>query len=220
MVFTGKPGTGKTTVARILLRIYAALRLLKQNDIFVEVSRNHLVGEYLGQTAPKTTDVVNSALGGILFIDEAYSLLERKDDSYGKEAIDTLVPLIENNRQNLVVILAGYTKEMEYFMDSNPGLRSRIPKKIVFEDYTLKELVKIFKNQIKHENYKIKFKDSILERVLTIKSSQSDFGNARGIRNCVDQVISNQNVRIMDNIASLKESEYLNITDEDIQSIL
>ena len=141
MIFTGNPGTGKTTVARLLGTMMKEMGILKSGH-FVEVDRGGLVGRYVGETAPKTTDKFMSALGGILFIDEAYALAT---DSYGKEAIDTIVKLMEDHRENIIVILAGYEKEMKEFLKTNSGLKSRFPLNVDFKDYSLQELVAIGK---------------------------------------------------------------------------
>lgn len=142
MIFTGNPGTGKTTIARLVAKYLKAIGALKGGQL-VEVGRGDLVGRYTGHTAPLTNSVIESALGGVLFIDEAYSLYRGEQDSFGLEAIDTLVKGMEDHRDELVVILAGYTREMETFLTANSGLASRFPNKIEFPDYTADELLQI-----------------------------------------------------------------------------
>ena len=149
MLFLGSPGTGKTTVARLIGKIYRQLGLLPRGDCLVECTRKDLVGQYVGWTAKAVQKKVKEAMGGILFIDEAYAVCTGDKDSFGKEAVNELIAAMENNRDNLLVILAGYTREMEEFMDSNPGFRSRIRNKILFEDYSADEMVDIFKGMIK-----------------------------------------------------------------------
>ena len=152
MIFTGNPGTGKTTVARLISKYLKAAGVLAGGQL-IEVARADLVGKYVGHTAPLTTQVMNSALGGVLFIDEAYSLYRGKDDSFGLEAIDTLVKGMEDHRGELVVILAGYTKEMQAFLSANSGLQSRFPNIVEFPDYTGAELLQILKLQAKSRGY-------------------------------------------------------------------
>ena len=213
MIFAGNPGTGKTTVARLVGKIYEVLGLVADSSIFVECGRSDLVGEYLGQTAPKVDKMVRSALGGILFIDEAYSLYQ--DDSattadYGKEAINELVKEIENHRDNLIVIMAGYTQEMKNMIGkANPGLKSRFPVWLEFEDYTAAEMVQIFCFMLQEKGYRMAGEPGDLEALVEKASKEPNFGNARGVRNLVDKVISAQSLR-------LSEIGYENIHDPDM----
>ena len=217
MVFTGNPGTGKTTVARLLGEIYYHLGLLKRPDVFTECVRADLVGRYQGDTALKVKDVIRKSLGGILFIDEAYSLVMGDGDSFGIEAVNTLVSEIENNRDKLVVILAGYTKEMNEFLDTNSGLRSRLSKVIEFPDYTLDELVQIFRRDMKKRGYTLDASEEALKDLIGKEMKKKDFGNARGIRNLCDKVISRQNERINSlDLSSLSNETILTITDSDL----
>lgn len=197
-VFTGNPGTGKTTVARIVSEIYKELGILKKGHL-VETDRSGLVAEYVGQTAVKTNKIIDSALDGILFIDEAYSLVDGGNSDYGKEAIATLLKRMEDDRARLVVILAGYTGEMKRFIDSNPGLQSRFNRYIEFPDYSAEELFLIFESSTDKYEYKLTdeagsaLKDAFEKAVA---KKDKSFGNGRFVRNLFEKVIENQANRI------------------------
>lgn len=201
MVFTGNPGTGKTTVARIVAGIYKELGILSKGTI-IETDRAGLVAGYIGQTAIKVTEVVEKAKGGVLFIDEAYSLATRDvmGADFGGEAIDTLVKLMEDNRGDLVVIVAGYKEEMKTFLKSNTGLLSRFNKFIEFEDYSNEELLEILIKMA--EKSAMFFTDEAIEHLKEMLENMSekkrrDFGNARGIRNVFEKIVTNQANRII-----------------------
>ena len=196
-VFSGNPGTGKTTVARILANIFKELGILKSGHL-VETDRSGLVAEYVGQTAVKTNKIIDSALDGVLFIDEAYTLVGGQND-YGKEAIATLLKRMEDDRERLIVILAGYSKEMEEFINSNPGLRSRFNRDILFPDYTPSELFDIFQLNASKNEYVINEEaNQYLKKKLDIvvQNKQKDFGNARYIRNYFELAIEHQANRL------------------------
>lgn len=198
MIFTGNPGTGKTTIARLVGKYLKAIGALSGGQL-VEVSRADLVGRYVGHTAPLTQKVIQSALGGVLFIDEAYSLYRGEQDTFGLEAIDTLVKGMEDHRDELVVILAGYTKEMEEFLQSNSGLRSRFPNKIEFPDYTGAELLAITKLTAKGKGYKLTQEcDGPLRAFYDRKQAENaaENGNGRLARNTLEAAILNQGRRL------------------------
>ena len=199
MIFTGNPGTGKTTIARLVAKYLKAIGALKGGQL-VEVTRADLVGRYTGHTAPLTNSVIESALGGVLFIDEAYSLYRGEQDSFGLEAIDTLVKGMEDHRDELVVILAGYTREMEIFLTANSGLASRFPNKIEFPDYTAEELLQITHVQAKNKGYRLA--ESCTEPLLGYyarwqESDARTAGNGRLARNTLEKAIFHQSRRLV-----------------------
>lgn len=200
MVFYGNPGTGKTTIARKLGDIYRHLGILSSGH-FIETDRAGLVGGYLGQTAIKSTEVLNSALGGLLFIDEAYSLSPKQNqDQYGQEAIDTILKYMEDHRDNLVVIVAGYQDLMQEFLKSNPGLRSRFNKYFFFEDYGHDDLAKIFFLMADKGHYLVTPDAEAHLRLLLkemVQKKSKNFGNGRSIRNLFEKTIANQADRII-----------------------
>ena len=199
MIFTGNPGTGKTTIARLVAKYLKAIGALRGGQL-VEVTRADLVGRYTGHTAPLTNSVIESALGGVLFIDEAYSLYRGEQDSFGLEAIDTLVKGMEDHRDELVVILAGYTREMETFLTANSGLASRFPNKIEFPDYTAEELLQITHVQAKNKGYRLA--ESCAEPLLGYyarwqESDARTAGNGRLARNTLEKAIFHQSRRLV-----------------------
>ena len=197
-VFTGNPGTGKTTIARILAEIYREMGVVKKGHL-VETDRSGLVAEYVGQTAIKTNKIIDSALDGVLFVDEAYSLIQGGEKDYGREAIATLLKRMEDDRDRLVVILAGYTDEMKNFIDSNPGLQSRFNRYIEFPDYNAEELAKIFlmdaeKNQYTCDGDVLASIVNVMESA--VQNKDRNFGNARYVRNLFEKAIQRQAVRL------------------------
>ncbi len=194
LVFTGNPGTGKTTVARILGEIYKNLGVLSKGH-FLEVDRTDLVAEYLGQTAPKTAKVVESSLGGVLFIDEAYSLVpDGHGDMFGQEAINTLLKMMEDHREDLVIIVAGYKEEMSRFIESNPGLKSRFARSINFEDFSPPELAEIFKVRCEQHGYLFSKKtlEAVRHLVNQFERQIGELGNGRFVRNIFDRCVAIQ----------------------------
>ena len=220
LVFYGSPGTGKTTVARIIGRIYKDLGVLEKGHT-VETDRAGLVAQYMGQTAVKTDTVIQQALDGVLFIDEAYSLVPEggSGQDYGQEAISTLLKRMEDYRDRLVVIIAGYKNEMQRFIDSNPGLQSRFNRYIDFPDYSPDELTEIFKMYMKKNQYTIESSaEAYLKRRLELVVEQKDrnFGNARYVRNIFEKAIQQQANRLSGQ-QNLDSHQLTELTVEDIQ---
>ena len=217
MVFTGNPGTGKTTVARIMAKIYRALGVVK-NGHLVECDRGGLVAGYTGQTAIKTSKVIAFALDGVLSVDEAYSLVNGPQDSYGDEAISTLLKRMEDDRDRLVVIVAGYTHEMKRFIDANSGLASRFNHYVEFPDYTAEELAAIFRLNAKNRQYVLsadveKWIDAAM-RVWT-KDRDRKFGNGRYVRNLFEKAVERQAVRVSE-IENPTREQLMTITMKDV----
>ena len=201
MIFKGNPGTGKTTVARIIGKILREIGVLNKGHL-IEVERADLVGEYIGHTAQKTREQMKKAYGGILFIDEAYSLARGGEKDFGKEAIDCLVKGIEERRNELILILAGYQKEMDQFMQTNPGFRSRFPIQIDFPDYSQQELLQIAEQICQSRQYRLtpQAKSLLISMISVSENGHSDSrGNARTIRNMIEKAIRKQAVRLISN---------------------
>ena len=217
MVFSGNPGTGKTMIARLMARIYKTLGILSKGQL-VEVDRSGLVAGYVGQTAPKTREVIEKALGGVLFIDEAYALTYHKENSdFGQEAVDTLLKAMEDHRDDLVVIVAGYDGLMDEFIASNPGLESRFNRFLHFEDYTMDEMLAIFRMRCDQGGYALD--DDAEDEVRAFIEKQNvdpiTFGNARGIRNLFEQVLVAQANRLAGETEVTRDS-LMRITEADV----
>ena len=216
MVFSGNPGTGKTMIARLMSRIFHSLGILSKGQL-VEVDRGDLVAGYVGQTAIKTKEVINKAMGGVLFIDEAYALTNRGENDYGTEAVDTLLKAMEDHRDDLVVIVAGYTHLMDKFIHSNPGLESRFNRFLEFADYSSDELVAIFRMQCKKGCYELDdgVEELVRDYIVEENGDSESFGNARGVRNIFEHILVAQNNRLakMENVT---REDLMKITEDDI----
>ena len=215
MVFSGNPGTGKTTVARLMARIYHALGILSKGQL-VEVDRSGLVAGYVGQTALKTAKVIEQALGGVLFIDEAYALNGKAENDFGQEAIDTILKAMEDHRDDLVVIVAGYDGLMDDFIHSNPGLESRFNRFLHFDDYTVDEMMDIFKMQCKKGCYTLvgQAEEMVRDFIREENTGGITFGNARGVRNIFEQVLVHQANRLA-GLEQVSREALMEITAED-----
>jgi SpoVK/Ycf46/Vps4 family AAA+-type ATPase len=220
-VFTGSPGTGKTTVARIVARIYKDLGILKKGHL-VETDRSGLIGQYVGQTAPRVNAMCDSALNGVLFIDEAYALTQNEGNDYGDEAVATLLKRMEDDRDKLVVIVAGYTNEMKKFIDTNPGLQSRFNRYINFPDYSADELYKIFEMYVRKNEYVMTVEaGKYLRRQLeyVVENKDKNFGNARYVRNVFEKVIQVQANRLS-KTSNASERDLAEILLEDMKKVI
>lgn len=216
MVFSGNPGTGKTMIARLMSRIYKSLGILSKGHL-LEVDRSGLVAGFVGQTAIKTSDAIQKAMGGVLFIDEAYTLSNKQGNDFGQEAIDTILKAMEDNRGDLVVIVAGYTELMEEFIHSNPGLESRFNRFLHFEDYSADEMLAIFLSRCEKSAYTLaEDAKPWLAAILNFeKENNETFGNARGVRNLFEKAIVAQANRLAQSDSISKETLML-LTKEDL----
>ena len=216
LVFTGNPGTGKTMMARMMARIYRSLDILSRGQL-VEVDRSGLVAGYVGQTAIKTQKVIEKAMGGVLFIDEAYALNGRSENDFGQEAIDTLLKAMEDHRDDLVVIVAGYDGLMEKFIQSNPGLESRFNRYLHFDDYTLDEMLEIFKMQCRKSQYTLSpdAEQDVKDFIYDENADGVMFGNARGVRNLFEQILTAQANRLA-KMESFTKDDLMTLTRDDV----
>ena len=217
MVFSGNPGTGKTMIARLMSRIYKSLGILSKGQL-VEVDRGGMVAGYVGQTAIKTGEIIQKALGGVLFVDEAYALTDHGENDYGQEAVDTLLKAMEDHRDDLVVIVAGYTELMEEFIHSNPGLESRFNRFMHFPDYTVEEMLAIFDMRCKKSGYELEADArDLLKGLLALFSlDNKGFGNARGVRNLFERAVSAQANRLA-SMTDITREQLMCLTSDDLR---
>ena len=220
MVFSGNPGTGKTTIARFLSKIFHSLGILSKGQL-VEVDRGDLVAGYVGQTAIKTKDCINKAMGGVLFIDEAYSLTNRGENDYGAEAVDTLLKAMEDHRDDLIVIVAGYIEPMQKFLHSNPGLESRFNRFIDFPDYTLDELMGIFDLRMNKAGYTMgeEARCALRQYIDIARLDVKGFGNARGVRNLFETTIARQADRLGETEGEITREMLMELTVADVTGV-
>ena len=220
MVFSGNPGTGKTTIARFLSKIFHSLGILSRGQL-VEVDRGDLVAGYVGQTAIKTKDCINKAMGGVLFIDEAYALTNRGENDYGAEAVDTLLKAMEDHRDDLIVIVAGYIEPMEKFLHSNPGLESRFNRFIDFPDYTLDELMGIFDMRMNKAGYTMgdEARAALRQKIDIERVDVKGFGNARGVRNLFETIIARQADRLGETEGEITRDMLMQLTVADVTGV-
>ena len=218
MVFSGNPGTGKTMIARLMSRIYKSLGILSKGQL-VEVDRGGLVAGYVGQTAIKTGEAIQKAMGGVLFVDEAYALTDHGENDYGQEAVDTLLKGMEDHRDDLIVIVAGYTELMDDFVHSNPGLESRFNRFMHFPDYTVAEMMEIFDMRCQKSGYELATDArDLLKGLLALFSlDMKGFGNARGVRNLFERAVSAQADRLA-LLETVTREQLMCLTSEDIRS--
>lgn len=219
LVFLGNPGTGKTTVARILAKLYKEIGILETGQL-VETDRSGLVAGYVGQTAIKTQKKIEEAMGGVLFIDEAY-MLNQEGENYGQEAIDTILKAMEDHRDKFIVIVAGYTDLMKDFVESNPGLKSRFNKYFEFKDYTVDELQQIFEMQCRKYQYKLtdEADAAVKEEIIKLEKAKGEnFANAREVRNLFEKIITNQAARISE-LDNIDEETLMTVTMEDLKDL-
>ena len=218
MVFSGNPGTGKTMIARLMSRIYKSLGMLKKGHL-VEVDRSGLVAGYVGQTATKTSAAIEKALGGVLFIDEAYALNNKSENDFGQEAIDTLLKAMEDHRDDLVVIVAGYDGLMDQFIHSNPGLESRFNRYMHFDDYNADEMLAILDLQLKKGQYRLteEARAAVKDYIVAANTSSIAFGNARGVRNIFERLLVQQANRLAAG-GEVTKDDLMTITVEDVEA--
>ena len=218
MVFTGNPGTGKTMIARIMSRIYKSLGVLSKGHL-VEVDRSGLVAGYVGQTATKTSAAIEKALGGVLFVDEAYALNSKSENDFGQEAIDTMLKAMEDHRDDLVVIVAGYDGLMDQFIHSNPGLESRFNRYMHFDDYSIDEMMAILELDLRKGQYKLTddAREAAKAYIEAANTSSISFGNARGVRNIFERLLVEQANRLA-KAENVSKDDLMTITAEDVQA--